>query len=197
MESQIKNLSNQINKQRIRHEELERRIKRLSQINAQNCQSPASFQTIPKRRSASWSAMSAVSSAYSTWNDDSVEKEIESKRIISEVNEIASRSAEVASLILKDFSLPETTDERSWDDILLQGLSLLEHIRDHDKESAKLVFDLRNFLYFAHKSRSFADVSPELKKVRHIIQGQPRNNLKLYISNLTQYIISSERFVLT
>ena len=197
MESQIKNLSNQINKQRIRHEELERRIKRLSQINAQNCQSPASFQTIPKRRSASWSAMSAVSSAYSTWNDDSVEKEIESKRIISEVNEIASRSAEVASLILKDFSLPETTDERSWDDILLQGLSLLEHIRDHDKESAKLVFDLRNFLYFAHKSRSFADVSPELKKVRHIIQGQPRNDLKLYISNLTQFIISSERFVLT
>ena len=197
MESQIENLNKQINKQRIRHEELERRIKRLSQINDQNCQSPTSFQTIPKRRSASWSAMSAVSSAYSTWNDDSVEKEIESKRIISEVNEIASRSAEVASLILKDFSLPETTDERSWDDILLQGLSLLEHIRDHDKESAKLVFDLRNFLYFAHKSRSFADVSPELKKVRHIIQGQPRNDLKLYISNLTQFIISSERFVLT
>jgi hypothetical protein len=103
---------------------------------------------------------------------------------------------------LKDFTeTKKNENEKLWDDILLRGLSLLQQIRDSDEDSAKLVYDIQTFLYFANKSRSFADVSLELKKVRQRVNGlrdaaEYYDNLKLYISNLTQFIISSERFYL-
>ena len=135
------------------------------------------------------------------WNDKSVERKLNSERVKSEVNQIASQSAEVASLILKDFTeTKKNENEKLWEDILLRGLSLLQQIRDSDEDSAKLVYDIQTFLYFANKSRSFADVSLELKKVRQSVNelrdAEYHDNLKLYISNLTQFIISSERFYL-
>ena len=109
--------------------------------------------------------MSSLSSAYAMWNDKSVERKLNSERVKSEVNQIASQSAEAATLILKDFTeTKKNENEKLWEDILLRGLSLLQQIRDSDEDSAKLVYDIQTFLYFANKSRSFADVSLKLKK---------------------------------
>ena len=203
-------LRNQIKEQRIRHEKLKQRLIRLSKFkytedssSTQDSPPPSPPPTtIRPPYSDDWiDAMSSLSSAYAMWNDKSVERKLNSERVKSEVNQIASQSAEAASLILKDFTeTKKNENEKLWEDILLRGLSLLQQIRDSDEDSAKLVYDIQTFLYFANKSRSFADVSLELKKVRQSVNGlrdaEYYDNLKLYISNLTQFIISSERFYL-
>ena len=207
-------LRDQIKEQRIRQEKLRERLIRLSKFkytedspSTQDSPStsppPTTTTTIQPPYSHDWvDAMSSLSSAYAMWNDKSVERKLHSERVKSEVNQIASQSADAASFILKDFTeTKKNENEKLWDDILLKGLSLLQQIRDSDEDSAKLVYDIQTFLYFANKSRSFADVSLELKKVRQRVNGlrdaaEYYDNLKLYISNLTQFIISSERFYL-
>ena len=209
-------LKDQIQEQRIRQEKLRERVKRLSKFkytedspstpSTQDSSSPSPPPTTTTPTihpySDDWiDAMSSLSSAYAMWNDKSVERKLNSERVKSEVNQIASQSAEAATLILKDFTeTKKNENEKLWEDILLRGLSLLQQIRDSDEDSAKLVYDIQTFLYFANKSRSFADVSLELKKVRQSVNelrdAEYHDNLKLYISNLTQFIISSERFYL-
>ena len=211
-------LRDQIKEQRIRQEKLRERLIRLSKFkytedspSTQDSPStsprPTTTTTIQPSTSPPYfddsvDAMSSLSSAYAMWNDKSVERKLHSERVKSEVNQIASQSADAASFILKDFTETKTNEnEKLWEDILLRGLSLLQQIRDSDEDSAKLVYDIQTFLYFANKSRSFADVSLELKKVRQSVNGlrdaaEYYDNLKLYISNLTQFIISSERFYL-
>jgi len=207
MNTDIEVLRSKLNEQRLRSKYLKSRLERLS-LQQQSVPPPTTKKKMYFRDNVDWKqAINDIKSAYSMWKDDSVERELEAKRVASEVNQIASRSAEAASTILKDFSRGEEdivkTLDKEWENMLYRGLELLQNIRDIDESSAKLVFDTRKFLYFAHRTRNFMRVSNVLKEIRRATNlystehnSVLANDLKDYISNLTQYIILSDRFSL-